>query len=95
MKEKKILLITSDNTGLGHKSVSSSIEEHLSSEYRNIKVKTINGFLLAGTLGKVSENTYMPLVKYAKPLWKFYYEFVSKHTQILNSYTVFTIKKQF
>ena len=83
MKEKKVLLITSDNTGLGHKSVSSSINEHLSSDYTNIKIKTINGFLLAGTLGKVTENTYMPLVRYAK------------HSKILNTYVAFTIKKQF
>ena len=95
MKEKKVLLITSDNTGLGHKSVSSSINEHLSSDYSNIKIKTINGFLLAGTLGKVTENTYMPLVRYAKPFWKIYYEFISKHSKILNTYVAFTIKKQF
>ena len=70
---KKILVMTSHNTGSGHKSVSEALCEKLSG-YDEIEVRAVNGFSLMGTLQqRMAENSYGPITRLPGRFWELNY----------------------
>ncbi len=56
---KKILILTSERTGTGHKSAANTIEKKLdNSEY---EVKQVDSFTMMGKVGEILENLYVPV----------------------------------
>ena len=56
---KKVLIITADKTGTGHKSAANALENKLNK--LGYKVKQVNGFKTSGKLGTFMENSYLKI----------------------------------
>jgi processive 1,2-diacylglycerol beta-glucosyltransferase len=80
---KNILIISSDFTGHGHKSITESLCEFFS-EDANVKVHVVDGFSLGGkpllSLGK----SYGPITRTSKDLWKFIWEVSALKPALVN-----------
>ena len=66
---KNILIISSDYTGHGHKSITEALCEKFT-QYEDIKVKVIDGFSLGGKAMIQVGKSYGPITRNAKELWK-------------------------
>ncbi|MGI6173164.1 MAG: MGDG synthase family glycosyltransferase [Christensenellales bacterium] len=66
---KRILLITSNYTGHGHRSISDAISEQLT-RIGGISVMTVDGFSLIGTAGVSASKLYGPITRRYSKLWE-------------------------
>ncbi|GAA0182900.1 glycosyltransferase [Clostridium sediminicola] len=92
---RKVLFISSDLTGHGHKSITEAICKKLGILSPDIDIKVIDGFYLAGKLGEKTGKMYVPMTIYAKSLWGFLYKISSNKHKKVNSFTAKIIKKRF
>ena len=70
----KILLISSDNTGHGHKSIAAALTEQFA-RHEDVEVQVVDGFSwIAGEVGIYMSKTYGPTTRYAKTLHRLTYE---------------------
>ena len=56
---KKVMILTAEKTGTGHKSVANAIEKKLNNE--EYEIKQIDSFTMMGRIGKLLENSYIPI----------------------------------
>ncbi len=56
---KKILILTAERSGTGHKSAANAIEKELDKE--KYTVKQVDSFTLMGKIGTMLENSYIPI----------------------------------
>lgn len=92
---KKILLISSDYTGHGHKSIAQAILEQLGQVSAETEITVVNGFTLGGRTGKIIEHLYLPVIKYTPLLWKLFFFLTSHFPSSLNLFTASSISKRF
>lgn len=78
---KTILIISSDHTGHGHKSITESLCEKLK-DHNDIKVHVVDGFSLGGKPLLSIGKSYGPITRNAKDLWKLVYN-ITAHTPSL------------
>ncbi len=79
---KKILIISSDHTGHGHKSIAESLSEKIGIN-SNTKIHVVDGFALGGKLLLNIGKSYGPITRYSAQLWKMIW-----HLSALNSFFV-------
>jgi processive 1,2-diacylglycerol beta-glucosyltransferase len=91
---KKILIISSDFTGHGHKSITQSLCERFA-EYDDIKVKVVDGFSLGGNALLRVGKSYGSITRNVKELWKFMWEVSLKKPQLVNDFFEVIIKGDF
>lgn len=91
----RILVISSEHTGHGHKSISQSLVNRFEIYKDEFDVRVINGFELNGPVGSFLEEHYMLIAKYARPLWILLYFLFGKFSKPLNRLTSATMKKRF
>lgn len=91
---KKILIISSDYTGHGHKSITESLTEQFA-KFEKIKVEVIDGFSLSGNIGLGVGKLYGPVTRTSKDLWKVIWDMSLKKPYLVNDMTEFTIKERF
>ncbi len=77
MSQKRIMIITSNFTGHGHKSISESLVEQLAN-HPDAVVHVIDGFALMGRAGLRASKIYGPITRNAQDLWKMTYNITSK-----------------
>ncbi|WP_300369612.1 galactosyldiacylglycerol synthase [Brachyspira sp.] len=93
---KKILIISSEYTGHGHKSVHTAIIQGISKLYKDeIDCKVVNGFELANKKFEVLERLYNPCVKYFPDMWSKLFLLSDKNTNFFNKNTSKNIEKEF
>lgn len=95
LSEKSIVVISSEYTGHGHKSISTALGECIDCNHNNLQMDVINGFSLAGKVGQKAEKSYMPNIRYAKGLWKIIFDFTSKYSKLTNKVCAHFIEKSF
>jgi len=88
---KNILILSSNNTGHGHKSITESLLEQFS-HYPDVNVHVIDGFTLAGNFGLRIGKLYGSVTRNAKELWKLVWELSLKKPSLLNDFTEVAIK---
>ncbi len=91
---KNILIISSDITGHGHKSITESLLE----QFRNhpgIKVKVIEGFALNGVLGIRVGKMYGPITRASKETWKLIWDITEKKPSLMIEFGEATIHDRF
>ena len=82
---KKILIISSEYTGHGHKSVHTSLLQGFKALYREeIECKVVNGFTLGGPDLMAAERLYNSCIKYAPQLWYRLFKFRNYGIDFLN-----------
>ena len=91
---KNILIISSDYTGHGHKSITESLCEKIEKD-SNLNVHVVDGFSLGGfpllNIGKF----YGPITRKSEKLWKFVFRFSSYYPAFINLFIETLIKKNF
>ena len=93
---KKILIISSEYTGHGHKSVSTALKESFSYYYKDeVRVSVINGFVFTGLLPSKFERLYNPCVRYAPHVWDKIFRLSSEKPSYINKYSKKMIKRAF
>jgi processive 1,2-diacylglycerol beta-glucosyltransferase len=79
---KNILIISSDVTGHGHKSITESMMEQFH-HYPEIKVKVIEGFSLSGILGVKVGKMYGSITRTSREAWKLIWDITEKRPSLM------------
>ena len=70
---KKIMILTAERTGTGHKSAANAIEKKMNS--LGYETKQIDCFTMMGKKGQVLENSYIPVTTKQPMVFYFTYQF--------------------
>ncbi len=89
-----ILIISSNHTGHGHKSICESLIERFSL-HPDVNVHVVDGFSLAGKLGLRIGKMYGSVTRNAKELWKLMWEISSRKPSLVNDFTESSIRENF
>ncbi|WP_228409599.1 MGDG synthase family glycosyltransferase [Radiobacillus deserti] len=92
--QKKILVISSDNTGHGHKSITEAICEKVHID-DNVLVEVVDGFSLGGKLLFGIGKSYGPITRYSEGLWKFIWNMSALKAPLVNKLIEKLIQKNF
>lgn len=93
---KKILIISSEYTGHGHKSVHTALQQGFQKLYNDkIECKVVNGFKFGGPDLMASERLYNTCVKYFPDIWNRLFRFSFKNKNLLNRKNSISIKRRF
>lgn len=79
---KNILIISSDVTGHGHKSITESLLEQFRN-YPETNVKVVDGFALGGNLGLRAGKMYGSITRTSKDVWKRIWEITVKRPSLI------------
>lgn len=90
--EKRILIISSNVTGHGHKSITDSLLQRFAS-YDNVKVTVVDGFSLKGKVSMNIGKLYGPMTRNAKEIWKLVWEVSLRNPELLTELTEVAIKE--
>lgn len=88
---KNILIISSDFTGHGHKSITESLCEFFSKN-EDIKVHVVDGFSLGGKPLLSLAKSYAPITRTSKDLWKFIWEVSAMKSTLVDEIFEMAIK---
>ena len=91
---KTILIISSDFTGHGHKSITESLSEKFA-ENEGVKVHVVDGFSLGGnTLLKIGKS-YGPITRSSKNLWELIWDVSAIKPALVNEFIELIVKENF
>lgn len=91
---KNILIISSEFTGHGHKSITESLCEKFS-EHENVNIHIVDGFSLGGQVLLKAGKSYGPITRNAEGLWELIYDLSSIKPSLINEAIEFKIKDNF
>lgn len=91
---KKILIISSEFTGHGHKSITESLCEQFSN-HENVEIHIVDGFSLGGQVLLKAGKSYGPITRNAEGLWELIYDLSSIKPSLINEAIEFKIKDNF
>src|SRR6476469_9125160 len=91
---KKVLLISSDHTGHGHKSITESICEKIKKDH-DVDIHVVDGFSLGGKFLLTIGKSYGPITRKAENVWKMVYNVSSYNPTLINSFIEMLIKNHF
>lgn len=89
--KKNILIISSNFTGHGHKSITESLIEKFAL-YPDVSVHVVDGFNLGGNAMLRIGKLYGSVTRNAKELWKMMWEISSRKPSLVNDFTEITIR---
>ncbi|MCX7923185.1 MAG: glycosyltransferase [Clostridia bacterium] len=91
---KNILIISSDYTGHGHKSITTALKEQFA-KHPDVSVHVVDGFDLAGNLGVRIGKLYGSVTRNAKDLWKLVWDISLRKPSLLCEITEMSIHDSF
>ncbi|OIK13715.1 UDP-N-acetylglucosamine--LPS N-acetylglucosamine transferase [Bacillus sp. MUM 116] len=91
---KKVLIISSDNTGHGHKSITESLCEKITMDH-DLKVHVVDGFSLGGNALMTIGKTYGPITRMSENLWERVFNFSSENPVLIDKFIENLIRKNF
>lgn len=91
---KNILIISSNYTGHGHKSITDSLLEKFAFD-PDVSVHVVDGFTLAGNLGLRVGKLYGSVTRNAKELWKLGWEISFRNPSLVNDFVEVAVKDNF
>jgi processive 1,2-diacylglycerol beta-glucosyltransferase len=81
---RRILLLSSEHTGHGHKSIAQSLTSYLTELDGAVDVRTTNAFDFHPLLGPVIEKSYIPLITHAPRVWALFFALSHRFPRALN-----------
>jgi processive 1,2-diacylglycerol beta-glucosyltransferase len=90
---KKILLISSDHTGHGHKSIAESLQEKIG--HTNLEMHVIDGFVLGGKSLLNIGKAYGPITRYSSQLWNAIWHLSAMNAFLVDKGVELMIKNNF
>ncbi|WP_027630895.1 MGDG synthase family glycosyltransferase [Ruminiclostridium cellobioparum] len=91
---KNVVIISSDYTGHGHKSISESLLEQFN-QYDDVNVNIIDGFDLGGNMWVKVGKSYGLVTRNAKELWKLAWKISKRNPTFIHEFTELTIRENF
>jgi processive 1,2-diacylglycerol beta-glucosyltransferase len=91
---RNILIISSDYTGHGHKSITTALTEQFE-KYPDVKVDVVDGLSLGGSMGLKFGKLYGSVTRNAKDLWKLIWDISLKRPSLLSELTGLVIRDNF
>lgn len=91
---KKILIISSNHTGHGHKSITESLCEKIEMSH-DIEIHVVDGFSLGGPTLLSIGKSYGPITRKAEKLWEMVFNFSSDNPSFVNHFIELLIKNNF
>lgn len=91
---KKILIISSEFTGRGHKSITDALCEQLN-KFEDVEVSVLEGFNMMGKVGIKLSKSYGPLTRTSKKAWAITWKFTQHSFDAINNAIKSIIKKKF
>jgi processive 1,2-diacylglycerol beta-glucosyltransferase len=89
---KKILVISSEHTGHGHKSISESLHEKISMD-TPLDIHVVDGFSLGGSALLNIGKSYGPITRYSAELWNAIWHFSAKNAFLVDKFIEMMIRK--
>lgn len=90
---KKIMILTAERTGTGHKSAANAIEKKL--KLLGYETKQIDCFTMMGKKGQVLENSYIPVTTKQPMIFYFTYQFSQIFPNVVHSLVYANFRKRF
>ena len=94
MLSKKVLIISSQYTGRGHKSITDSLCEQFA-KIDGIDVSILEGFEMLGKAGIRISKFYGPLTRTSKEAWAITWKIAQKTPKVINKTVTAIIKRKF
>ncbi len=91
---RNVVIISSDYTGHGHKSISESLMEQFNL-YDDVNVNIIDGFELGGNMWVKVGKSYGLVTRNAKELWKLAWKISKRSPTFIHEFTELTIRENF
>ncbi|MDQ0198322.1 MGDG synthase family glycosyltransferase [Neobacillus ginsengisoli] len=91
---KNILIISSDNTGHGHKSITESLFEKIKDD-SDVNIHVVDGFSLGGQILLNIGKSYGPITRSAENLWKMVWNLSAIKPSVVNTMIESLIKNNF
>lgn len=91
---RNVVIISSDYTGHGHKSISESLMEQFNL-YNDVNVNIIDGFDLGGNMWVKVGKSYGLVTRNAKELWKLAWKISGRNPSFIHEFTELTIRENF
>lgn len=91
---KKILIISSEYTGRGHKSITDALCEQFY-KIDGVEVSILEGFSMMGKVGIKISKSYGPLTRTSKKAWAMTWKIVQHSTDAINTAVKSIIKRKF
>ena len=88
---KNILILSSNYTGHGHKSISDSLCEQID-KYQDVDVHVIDGFFLGGNTALRIGKLYGSVTRNAKEIWRWVWEISFKNPALISEFTELLIR---
>jgi UDP-N-acetylglucosamine:LPS N-acetylglucosamine transferase len=88
---KKILVISSDHTGHGHKSIAESLSEKIGMD-KTVELHVVDGFALGGKLLLGIGKSYGPITRFSEQLWKVIWHFSAFNSFLVDRFIETMIK---
>lgn len=90
----RILIISADKTGYGHKSITEAIQQQMTELNPQVHVSAIDGFSLGKGMLRLSSRLYNPLAVNMPALWSIIYRTGNHTVRLANAFVAKDIKKQ-
>lgn len=91
---KNVVIISSDYTGHGHKSISEALQEQFSM-HDDVCLNIIDGFDLGGNMWVKVGKSYGIVTRNAKDLWKLAWKISKRSPAFIHEFTELTIRENF
>jgi UDP-N-acetylglucosamine:LPS N-acetylglucosamine transferase len=92
--EKTLLIISSDHTGHGHKSITESLCERVKA-HTDVKIHVVDGFLLGKQLLVKIGKSYGPITRNSESLWKMIWKLSSLKPSFVDNFIETLIRENF
>ncbi|GAA0501779.1 glycosyl transferase [Salinibacillus aidingensis] len=92
--QKKMLIISSDHTGHGHKSITEAICEKID-RHDEVAVEVVDGFSLGGKLLTGVGKSYGPITRTSEDLWKLIWNVSAVKASFVNTLIERLVEKNF
>lgn len=91
---KNVIIISSNYTGHGHKSISEALQEQFNM-HKDVNINIIDGFDLGGNIGIRVGKSYGIVTRNAKELWNLAWKFSNKNLSLMHEFIELSIKHNF
>jgi processive 1,2-diacylglycerol beta-glucosyltransferase len=91
---KNILIISSDNTGHGHKSITESLMEKIQDD-SDVNIRVIDGFSLGGPFLLNIGKSYGPITRNAENVWKLVWNLSALKPSVVDHFIEILIRNNF
>lgn len=91
---KNVLIVSSNHTGNGHKSITEALQEKFAMR-ENINIHVVDGFSLGGKPLMAIGKSYGLITRKAEGLWELIWDISSVKPQLVNEIVEITIKEKF